>query len=132
MTNSPVGGIPLELLGDGTVTDRNFRKLALGVIDTGLDPTTKAPLTLGMRFGLATATWPGGAAISNSVTVPHGLGRTPKAVVASLMTTPSTAYFPVVLANTYAATTFTIAALTSDNSSPANGTAFIVAWVAIG
>lgn len=64
--------IQLELLGDGTVTDRNFQTLRALVLDTG-------GITAGVRFGVHTFSFVGGVVVGPD-TIAHGLGRTPVAV----------------------------------------------------
>lgn len=62
--------ISLENLGDGSVADRNFLKLAQLVVDAG-------GRSIGIRFGSDSLTWPAAGTSSNTKTITHGLGRTP-------------------------------------------------------
>lgn len=112
--------INLEHTGDGNSTiDRNFELLRSIVIDTGA-------LEVGMRFGVATDTWPGAAQISTGVVVTHGLGTTPKVVFCQSQTVVAHARPTAV-----GATTFTINHRTVDASAPAIGNAPVY-WLAIG
>jgi hypothetical protein len=85
-----------------------------------------------IRYGIATGTWPGGSPRANDTTISHGLGRTPVVVLATVVSSPSGTWFPVVATISYTTTGFNLTAVTSDGSSPANGTAYNVAWVAVG
>lgn len=64
--------IKLEHLADGSVTDRNFVKLAGLVLDTGGQ-------SVGLRFGTFSGTT--SATGELTTTVAHGLARTPGAVL---------------------------------------------------
>lgn len=68
--------IPLEKLMDGSITQRNFEKIARFTIDFGNS-------SLQARFGTASVTWPGGSDTSNTVTDAHGLGATPTFILAT-------------------------------------------------
>lgn len=61
---------------DNPAIDRNFEKLKSLVIDTGGE-------SAGIRFGMATLTFPGGTSIFTPDTVPHGLGITPEVAFAT-------------------------------------------------
>lgn len=56
--------------------------------------------------GAADLTWPGGGGESNTTTVEHGLGTTPKVVIASYGNSPAAGQFVTVYAFARAATTF--------------------------
>ena len=68
-------GLPLEFTGDYDVVQRNFDVIARAALDAGNQSAS-------IRFGTATATWPGGSANSNLLAVPHGLGTEALYVVA--------------------------------------------------
>lgn len=82
---------------------------------------------LAIRAGAGTVTWPGGSQTSTALTVTHGLGRTPVAVVATNTSAPN----PMFTMN-YTATTFQVVCGTNDLSSPANGVTNGFVWVAVG
>jgi hypothetical protein len=113
--------VSLQDLADNSPTDRNFRKLAQLVIDTGGQ-------NVGIRFGNQVLTFPGGGVFTSISTVTHGLGRTPKVVVATANLAAVTLF-----AFTYApgATTFNLQGWTP-NAAPGAGTTESVSWVAIG
>lgn len=118
--------ISLEQLFDGSSSARNFDALMRLVIDTG-------GLSAGVRFGLAgTGTWPGASPRANNTAVTHGLGAVPVAVFATVTSSPSATWFPVLATTSYGATTFSFTAVTSDGSSPASATGYSIAWLAIG
>lgn len=96
----------------------------------GNDLLVLGALARGVRFGTQTLSWAGGTNRSASPVITHGLGHTP-VVVLTGSDSPSSTWFPVMVTDTYTATTFTIRGITSDNSSPAavSATAY---WVAIG
>lgn len=113
--------IPLEKVVDGGPTGRNFALLARLVLDTG-------GVTAGVRFGVSSVTWPGGSATSNTKNVSHGLGSDPAVAfitgvgadgVYRVQSDPSSTVLPVV-------------AVTSDGSTPANGTERFFYWLVIG
>ena len=114
-------GINLETLADNSKADRNFRKLAQLVLDTGGQD-------VGVRFGTGTATWPGGSQFTNTVTITHGLGRTPIAVVCTCIT--GGAAIGAYQAFGYTSTTFAVKAQAVDGGTTAGSQTF--AWVAIG
>lgn len=118
--------------GDWGAVERVRQLLQSLVIDAGIDATTKLPRSVGIRFGTATITWPGGTPFA-TVAVTHGLGRTPTAVFAGdagggTMNTN----IPVWSATSPGATTFTAAAETSDASAPAVGLTRTFYWLAVG
>lgn len=111
--------IPLEHLADGSTSDRNFQKLMHLVLDMG-------GVEAGLRFGSGTATWPGGGAVSGTVTVTHRLGRTP--VVAAAFPQDTLFEYPVTAVD---ATTLTITGCISTNTSvSASSRSFY--WLVIG
>jgi hypothetical protein len=61
--------LSLQDLADNSVSDRNFRKLAQLVIDTG-------GKDIGLRWGTGTAVFTA-AVFTPTVTIAHGLGKTP-------------------------------------------------------
>jgi hypothetical protein len=61
--------IALEHLADNSPADRNFRRLAQLMPNTG-------GKSIGIRFGSSSATWTA-AVLSAAVTIPHGLGIAP-------------------------------------------------------
>lgn len=86
-----------------------------------------------IRWGVNTVTWPGGAAVSNTTSVTHGLGRTPIAVWAGHFgTAVATATISAFEVFTPSATGFNVRAKTVDGSLPAAATAAGFAWLAIG
>lgn len=99
--------------------DRNFDFLRSFVMNTG-------DLEVGIRFGVATDTWPGASQISTGVAVAHGLGTTPKVVFCQSQTVVAHAR-----PTTVGATTFNINHRTVDGSSPAIGNAPAY-WLVIG
>jgi hypothetical protein len=114
--------IALEQLADGSIADRNFQTLARLVLDTG-------GITAGVRFGTVTFTWTAAAA-SATMTVAHGLGRTPIAVFVADWWIPGTAagFSPV---KSIGAATFD----TRGEVGPAYGAisaSVTTGWVAIG
>lgn len=68
----------LEQLFDNSASDRNFRKLQelFGFVTADSDGFGFTVGSVGIRFGTAAATWTASVS-SASVTVPHGLGKTP-------------------------------------------------------
>src|SRR4051812_22826886 len=116
--------INLENLLDGSIADRNFQALARLVLDTG-------GRSIGIRFGAATITWPGGSPFA-TVAVTHGLSRTPVVVFAGDAGGGTMATnIPVWSASAPGATTFTAAAETSDASAPAVGLTRTFYWVCL-
>jgi hypothetical protein len=59
---------------DWAAVNRIGRHAALVVIDTG-------GVSLGIRGGVSTVTWPGGSTFSTAKSITHGLGRTPTRVL---------------------------------------------------
>lgn len=125
--------IALEKLFDNSVSQRNFDKLALAVLDMGSDPATGGPRSVSVRFGTQTLTWAGGTQASNFPSISHGLGRTPVVVLVSPIggLSAGTAW-AVASAFGYGASTFVLQAKTHDESSPAAATTALIGWVAIG
>jgi hypothetical protein len=80
-----------------------------------------------LRKGNGTLTWAGGSATTGSTTVTHGLGTTPSEVLVTANNPPVAV---AVFTGTPGATTFTVAATTTDGSTPAAATAFTFSWVA--
>lgn len=120
--------ITLDPLGDGSASERNFLTLMQLVPDMGTDPTTGLPRSAGIRFGVQALTWPGANVFTNVSTVTHGLGRTPKVIVATANLATTTLFV-----FTYApgATTFNLQGWTP-SAAPALNTTENVSWVAIG
>lgn len=85
-----------------------------------------------ITFGTTTGTWPGLSTRANNDNVTHSLGRTPTVVLATVISSPAAGWFPVVATISYTLTTFAITAVTSDGGLPVGGTAYSVAWMAIG
>lgn len=108
---------------DPEVVQFNFDKLAQLVPETG-------GLSVRLRFGTGTLTWPGGSQFSNGLSPTHGLGTTPQVVVAIVMRSTT----PLVVLNLTAtgATTFSVVGETSDATSPANTRTDTVHWLVIG
>jgi hypothetical protein len=67
---------------DWPAVERMRQALQSLVIDTGLDPTTKQPRSVSIRFGTGTAVFTASQA-SATVTIPHGLATTPVFAIAS-------------------------------------------------
>lgn len=82
--------------------------------------------------GTAVGTWPGGSPNAGIVTVTHGLGVVPVAVVATSQGGLPAAAAGVVQVFNYTATTFQFNITTADGSLPGAGTTQTIAWVAIG
>jgi hypothetical protein len=99
--------IPLQDLADNTVADRNFRRLAQLVIDTG-------GRDVGVRFGVASTTFTA-STLSTPTTVTHGLGRTP---VVAFAGTENVGFTYSVTART--STTITVQGFTSGAVSQTN------------
>jgi hypothetical protein len=114
---------PWEDVRDGV--QRNLDALAGAALGLG-------GLDVAMRFGTAAGAWPGGSPRANTTTIPHGLGRVPIAVVATVVSSPSATWFPVVATVAYATASFGVTAVTSDGSSPALSTQYTIVWIAIG
>lgn len=105
---------------DWAAVERVRQALQSLVVDTGGQ-------SIGVRFGAASVTWPGGSPFSTAKTVTHGLGRTPVTVLTTPNNSPSTCYV-----DTVGATTFNITLHTDDGSSPAAATTRTVYWLVIG
>lgn len=97
---------------------RNFERL-FQMFDTGGE-------SVGVRFGLGTDAWPGGADTSTGVTITHGLGREPVAVF-----TQSTTLVAHCRPTAVDSTGFTATHKTIDGSSPGAGNANFY-WMAVG
>src|SRR4051812_14654890 len=108
---------------DGALA-RNFDKLRALVPDTGGH-------SIGIRFGTQTLTWAGGTTRTGSPVISHGLGKAPVVVFPSC-SSPSGTWFPVLVVDTFTATSFTTRGVTSDGSSPGAGTTTTAYWLAIG
>jgi hypothetical protein len=116
--------ISLQALADNSPTDRNFRKLAQLVIDTG-------GRSFVVRVGTGTLTWPGGSNYSNNLAVSHGCGTTPLIVIAIATAGPGPANEIRAHAYAYTATQFTAFAK-YDPTVPGAAHPEPFAWVAIG
>lgn len=83
-----------------------------------------------IAFGVATVTWPGGSHRANNMTIAHGLGRTPAAV---LLTMQDSAEFSV--AEQWQApdgTNFYPTAYAVDGTNPGIAVQSACHWIAIG
>lgn len=118
--------ISLETLVDNSPSARNFAKLAQATIDTGGDPTTGGPRSVGMRFGTVSFTWPGATA-QQTIVINHGLGAAP-VVVLAINSNNNTAGLPRTF--TYTATQFTLNIIAPANVTVGTGDTY--RWVAIG
>lgn len=85
-----------------------------------------------LNFGSGGGTWPGGTPRANNDNIAHGLNKTPTVVLATVISSPAAAWFPVLATVNYGATNFQITAVTSDGSSPAAATTYGIVWLAIG
>lgn len=94
--------------------------------NTATAPARPAPMKI--RIGSVNMTWAGGSAVSNALTISHGLGRTPSAVVAIMTTSAFTQYAEV---DTFSSTTFRAFSITT-NGNPAAGITIGMWWIAIG
>lgn len=65
--------IGLELLFDGSASDRNFKKLMQVVLDTG-------DVSASVRWGMTTFTFTA-STTSAGINQPHGLGKVPSLVI---------------------------------------------------
>lgn len=82
--------------------------------------------------GTGVATFPGGSIASTAVTITHGLGRTPLAVVAGSGGSGSGVNNPpLAVAYNYTATTFDLEMVTIDGQTPANGSVANYSWIAL-
>ena len=106
--------------GDWDAVQRNFEKLRAFVPDTG-------GKSVGLRFGVATVTWPGGSQQSDSINVTHGLGKTPTVVF-----TQSDTVIAHARPASIGATQFAVQMRTVDGSSPLATRTDFVYWIAIG
>lgn len=71
--------IVLEHIGDGSIADRNFQTLMQVVPDTG-------GISVGLRSGTEFVTF-SASTTSNTVTVTHGLNKTPRVTIGSAAST---------------------------------------------
>lgn len=109
---------------DWPAVNRTVDTLRSLVLDTGGQ-------SLGIRVGTGTLTFPGASIFTSTLTVTHGLGRTP--VVAFVVPMQGAATYIIVPETfSYTNTTFQVNAATSDNSTPAAATTKTIGWVAIG
>lgn len=113
---------PLEPIqpGDWDGVQRLVDLLSRLLIDVG-------GRSIGVRFGSGTLTFPGGSPSTSTVTVNHGLGRTPVAVCVCNEFLGS-----IGSVNTLTSTTFQTLGFTVDGSSPGAGTGAPFYWIAIG
>lgn len=118
LPDSQVDQKPWEVEREGV--QRNFETIARAILDTGGQ-------SLALRMGSDVLTWPGGASVSNNVTVTHGLART---VVAAFVT--GTGNLSAWSTGSLGATTFVVQAKTVDGTFPALGTQGFFFWLAIG
>lgn len=111
----------LEHVPEGAwdVVRRNFEALG-GTFDTG-------GMSVGVRFGNAVTTYPGGSAVSDNTAVDHGLGKTPVAVF-----TQSQGIAHAARPTSVGATQFVVNVATLDGSSPGAATDVDVYWLVIG
>ncbi|MFL5901255.1 MAG: hypothetical protein ACJ75S_08670 [Solirubrobacterales bacterium] len=98
------------------------------ITDTGLSIFLKLVelANVAIDFGIATTTYPGGTAISESLSVTHKLGRTPIAVVALCKTTD------VARTPSYGKASFSLVTRDWEGALQGAGTTATVAWIAIG
>lgn len=115
--------IALERLFDNSPASRNFETLRRLVLDPG-------GVTAGIRFGLMTVTWPGGAALSNAATAAHGLGTTPIAAFASPNSQTGTGACCFYIQ--FDATNVTVNLETNGGAFPANTAVTPTSWLVIG
>jgi hypothetical protein len=117
--------INLQDLADNSVSDRNFRKLAQLVIDTG-------GKDIGIRWGSGTWTWPGGQAASSATVVTHGLGRTP--VLVGVFSNQDQGATEVIIpeAFSYTSTQFSTRGVSRVGTLYGAGTTATFVWLAIG
>lgn len=114
--------VALEQLADGSISDRNFQKLMRIVLDTGGQ-------TIGIRVGTSVLTWAGGNQFTGTLaSIAHGLGKTPKVILATPQNPPVNAY---AWTGTISSTVFSLTGQTTA-AAPVAGTTMTVGWVAIG
>lgn len=109
---------------DNHTIDRNFDILRHVAIDTG-------GLSIGIRFGTGTVTWPGGSVNSDVVTIDHGLATTPRSIQFTPIATATPADI-FVSAGSVTSTTFGARGRTTDGSSPAAASTQTFYWLVIG
>jgi hypothetical protein len=114
----PSGALTAQAIQD------NFDALFAGGLETG-------DRQIAMRFGVSNATYPGGTALGSALVVPHGLGRTPVAVVATGKN-GTTQGVVAVETEAYSATTFTLRVQDVSGVARAAGWTVPVAWIAVG
>lgn len=123
--------IALEGLNDNSVSDRNFQQI-LAFLNTVATPSTDGHgisfQGIAIRFGTQTLTWPGGSPFTDTPSVTHGLGRTPKTVFATANVVTNVVE-PYTLVP--GATTFFLSGW-CPNASPSAGSHETVSWLAIG
>jgi hypothetical protein len=97
------------------------------VLDTG-------GVSLGIRVGVSTVTWPGASTFSTAKSISHGLGRAPTIAAAFDASGGTLAHIPVFVIPTASmtSTVFSVTAETGDLSSPAAAVVRNFYWVAIG
>lgn len=84
-----------------------------------------------LKFGTATLTWPGGTSLSNTLTVPHGLGGAPSEVLATMKVAASGQVWAV-HAGAYTSSSFDLQAEPVAGFAPPLGTTVDAAWMAVG
>lgn len=124
-------------LDSGTELEQTVRQLLdrLGHSkpDRGVaDGSVSLAKLAGLKFGSASVTFGGASTRSNALTVPHGLGEVPGGVFAfgrRPAGTPSLNWSADDPAPD--ATNFTVAAITSDGTTPVAGTTRLFYWLAV-
>lgn len=110
---------------DWSGVQRLVERLSRLVIDTG-------NISLGLRVGTGSVSFPGGTAISNVTTVTHGLGRTPIFFGAFETQDHAGADMMVLNTFTYTSTSVQTRGCFVLSSAPAAGNIQYFTWVAIG
>lgn len=111
--------------GDWAALNRIIDVLRRLVIETG-------GVSLGVRIGAATLTWPGGTKRSTNLSITHGLGKLPIIAFAEPMGGISSGAFAITTSFSPGVTSFSATAVTDDGSSPAAASTCAIGWLAIG
>lgn len=114
--------IALEQLADGSISDRNFQRLATLVLDTG-------GKTVGIRFGTNSTVDFAASKDSSVATVTHGLGKTPVAAFCQFHDTGSLTISPVANIGGLTSTQLSVA---GHNDTAITATDVPFFWVVIG
>lgn len=120
----PLADLRKKLIDNGDPLDLSVLALTGQVADFGKDGVK-------VRFGSGTVTWPGASQLTGVVTVTHGMGLTPTAVVAIATFTAGAGSAMVGLTGAPGATTFTIQGY-NPGGAPVAGTTSTFYWLAIG